>query len=194
MQFCRNTQSLGNCGPQLSGPSGSVWARQAEDALRREWMPKCFLVGIGVVGISYCVVYITGIYERSLTLTVFTLLTFLFIYILWCNHQKQRHCNQNVSATNRTGSSVATISELVSPSSPPCPPAPFNVPDKCDTLPSSRACTPPPSYQEAMLGTAAVNPVLPPPQILNYQEAMPGTAAVNPVLPPPQILVHSHLP
>jgi hypothetical protein len=105
MQFCRNAQSLNISGLRLSGPSGSVWSRKAEDAMRSTWKLKCFLVGIGLMGISYCVLHISGVYDQSLALTVFTLLTFWFIYILWCNHQKQQHLNQvrSIVSTTSTG-------------------------------------------------------------------------------------------
>jgi hypothetical protein len=100
MLFYRNAESLSNSGPRLSGPSGAVWPRETEDALRRMWMLKCLLMGVALMGISYYVVHISGMYERSLTLTVFTFLTFLLIYILWCSQQKQHHLTQVCSIVN----------------------------------------------------------------------------------------------
>jgi hypothetical protein len=94
MLFYRNAQSLSIPCPQLSENSGSAWIKEVEEALLNMWMLKCFLMGVALLGMVYCVVHVSGLYERSLTLTFFTILCFLLIYILWCSHQKQHHLSQ----------------------------------------------------------------------------------------------------
>ncbi|XP_069689805.1 uncharacterized protein [Periplaneta americana] len=152
MLFYPSRRSSSTPRPLATGTAGPG------DAVHLTWMLKSFVMGITLLGLSYWLVQIAGV-QYLASLTSFTLLAFLLGYVVWCLLHKNRHSSAAAQDATATANRAETGTSL--PLSP-TPPPPFDQHQAYKFMEvAPRDCTPPPSYDEALLAMANL-PTIPP--------------------------------